>query len=326
MACGAGQAQSTSNGTVRVMNYNIQWFSENADPGRIANIKSILDQVKPQIVAVQEIESRAALRQIFDDQWEIAMVDDRKEAQEVGIAVRKPFKLVSSGLIFDTPSLDFAFPGRRDVMRAVIEAPNGKQFSVYSLHMKSRRGGRIETDPQREMAASLLAAYLITQKDEKAVVMGDLNDSPDDRSVNILETGDLRAKGGKAESANPLLVNLMDELYRTDHVSIGLDRRWLGDPIEPVVEGAYAENERLRGTVHTFPQDVKVTQILFDQILVSANLAPNVQGKATIFSGEAALRGNRGRTNVGEDGTVTYTEKGSQASDHLPVYADIRIN
>lgn len=322
MACGAGQAQGQE-GTVRVMTYNIQWFSEDADPGRIANIKSILNQTKPDVVAVQEIQSRAALRQVFDDQWEIAVIDDRKEHQEVGIAVRKPFKIVSSGMVFETQALDFAFPGRRDVMRAVVESPTGQTFAVYSLHMKSRRGGRIETDAQREMGTGLLAAYLMAQKDEKAIVLGDMNDAPDDRSANILETGDLRAAAGKTNLDKPLMVNLTDALYRADHVSHGLDRKWLGDPINSVVEGAYAENERLRGINYSFPDDVNVTQILFDQIFVSANLAASVKGGASIFTGEAALRGSRGRTSVGDDGTVTYTEKGSQASDHLPVYADI---
>ncbi len=308
---------------LRVATYNIEWFSEDANPGRIANLKSVLNNVQPDIIGLQEIQSRKALNQIFDDKWEIGMMDEASEDQEVAIAVRKPLKLEEVGMVFDDPIFDFSFPGRRDVLRAVVVSPDGARHSFYVNHMKSRSGGRRQTDPQREMAAGLLAAFIKGKAEENVVVLGDLNDAPDDRSVNILETGNLMASAGSASAANPLLVNLMDPLARSNHVSHGLFRLFSGDPIEPVVPEAWSENERTRGIDYRYPDDLKVTQILFDQILVSPSLA-KVAGKASIYSGADALRGEKGQTRRTDTGT-DYIEKGTLSSDHLLVYVDLKL-
>lgn len=317
------------------MTYNIQWFAEDDNPQRLSNLRTILQDIRPDLVAVQEVQSRKALEQIFPpSQWTIGMLDDPREFQEVGIAVRRGLTLVSSEMVFPSPNLDYAFPGRRDVLRAVVRTQDNKTAVFYVLHQKSRRGssltprgmsGRNETDAQREMAAGLLAAYLAAQKDENSIVLGDMNDTPDDRSMNILESGNLLAQGGPVEAANPLMVNLTEPLYREDWVTIDLSRRFLGEPITAQVPGAMKSNEDLRGKAHRFPDDVPVTQSLFDQILVSPKLRAGA-GRVSIFSAPVALRGRNGRTTRDDaTGTVNYIEKGDRASDHLPVYVDLKL-
>ncbi len=306
---------------LRVMSYNIEWFSEEAREERIANLKSVLKNTQPNILAFQEVQSKRAIKQILDDGWEIAMQDDKGEDQEVGIAVRQPLKLVSSEMVFKDTYYDYAFPGKRDVLKAVVETPSGVRFSVYSLHMKSRSGGRLQTDPQREFGAALLAGYLRGQKNENHIVMGDMNDSPDDVSVNILESGDLMAKGGPVGESR-LLVNLMQDLYRKDGVTHGLAREYKpGTPIQPFTKGAMSENERTRGIDYKFPDDLKTTHILFDQILVSPALAQGA--KATIYAADDALRGTYGTTRRNDEGRAEYVRKPTRASDHCPVYADL---
>ena len=49
------------------------------------------------------------------------------------------------------------------------------------------------------------------------ILLGDFNDAPDDRSLNILETGDPNATAGPEEIAGPFLVNLMEPLYAQGH-------------------------------------------------------------------------------------------------------------
>lgn len=325
-ACGPGQRAEAQEGKIRVMTYNIQWFSPHSDPGRIANLKDILNQIRPNIVAVQEVEGVTALRQVFGDEWSLACQDNPKEFQEPAIAVRKPLKIVESGMVFTAPTLDYAFPEGRDVMRAVIQLPSGQNITVYSAHLKSRRGGRMETDAQRMMAAGMIASYIAAKPEEKAIVMGDFNDSPDDASSNILETGNLLAPGGTYKVEKPLMINLTEPLYRKDYVTIDLSRKWFGEPIPPVVAGAYEDNERLRGRHYDFPNDVKVTQTMFDNILITPNLAPMFTDKIEIFSGNAALRGSNGRVTKKDDGSVTYDQEGTRASDHLPVFADFNLN
>lgn len=317
-ACGQNQS-------LRVMTYNIEWFSEGANPFRVEKIKSILDSVNPNVVAVQEIQSKAALAQIFDDQWTISIKDDPAEFQETGIAVKKPYEVIEGDTVFKDPGLDFAFPGGRNVYRAVVKAPSGETITFYVVHCKSRGGGRLQTDVQREAAAGMLASYIRAKKEANVVVLGDFNDCPDDVSVNILESGNLLSPGGRSKLENPLLVNLMEPVYDADGITHGLAALFKGDELKPYIPGAKDQNEKLRGKEYNFPGDVHIEQILFDQILVSPALAKRA-GAPTIFSGRQALEGRVGSTNRVADGKAEYVEKGTRASDHLPAYVDFMLN
>lgn len=313
----------------RVMTYNIQWFHARAGDQRVANIRAILDKVQPDIVGVQEVEGRAAMGRLFGSEWQVGMLDDPGEFQELGIAVRRPYRLESFGMLFTGEALNYAFPGKRDALRAVVRTPGGETLVVYVLHQKSRSGGRLQTDAQREMAAGLLAGYIAAAREENVVVMGDLNDAPNDRSVNILESGDLMAEGGPRGEYR-ILANATEELHEQDWTTLGVNDLFFGEPgVSARVRGAKADNDRLRGRDYRFPQDVQVRQVFFDQILVSPRLwARGVS--AQVFDGVEALRGLRGRVRVSEDErtgarTVQYLEEGTLASDHLPVWADVRL-
>lgn len=323
--CGQeGRAQTVrASDTVRVATYNLQWFSEDADPGRIANIKAVLKEVDADVMGFQEVQSAKALRQVLDDRWDVAMVDDPEDQQETAVAVRKPYVLAGFEPVFPSPSLDGSFPGARDVLRATVQTPDGKALFVHVVHMKSRRGGRATTDPARTSACGLLAAYLRGKTDEPAVVMGDFNDAPDDASLNVLESGDLMATGGPNVDSQRLMVNLTESLAARDFVTIDLQSLYQGRPMTPVVPGAQKDNARLRGQDYEFPRDVRVPQAFFDQILATPALASTV-GNVKVYAVEAALRGRKGRTVVTENG-VDYAEKGDLASDHLPVSADLKL-
>lgn len=319
--CSPTQAQlGRPAGSTRVATYNIQWFSEDANPGRIKNLKSVVSQIRPDVIALQEIESRKSLTQLFGNEWSIGIPDDTDERQELAIAVRRPYALVSSELLFEGPVFEHAFPGGRDVLRCVVQTPQGKALIVYVVHMKSRSGGRKSTDARREAACGLLAGYLRGRSDEtNVIVLGDFNDAPDDTSVRILQTGDLTAPS--EEASRPLLINLCSPLWDNDTVTEGLVDLYRGQALQPRVTGAKSDNARLRGQDYRFPQDARVPQTLFDQILVSPSLK---KATAKVYSGLDALRGSKGKTSK-SDVSVEYTEKGDLASDHLPVYADVFV-
>ncbi len=310
---------------MRVMTYNMEWFGENANPGRISNIQSVLNNTNPHIVAFEEVQSELAVKQVFGGEWQIGIKDNPNEDQETGIAVKKPFILESSDTVFPDETLNAAFPGGRDVLRATVKSPSGGTYTFYVLHMKSRGGGgRLQTDRQREMAAKLLAEYIRKKGENNVVVLGDFNDCPDDVSVNILETGDPSTRGGRAKTPGPLLFNLCEKLYDQDAVTHGLSDKFRQNEIPATVKGAKKENEQWRGKEYSFPADVRVEQILFDQILVSPNLA-KVASETKIYSKVDALRGSIGRVRKNGDGHAEYLEKGTRASDHLPVYVDFAM-
>lgn len=315
----AGAQPGRPEGVVRVATYNVQWFSEDANPGRVSHLKSVLKQVNADVIGFQEIQSKRALDQILGSEWEIGIKDDPSENQEPAIAVRKPLSLVSAETVFPDPALDEFFPGKRDVLRCVVQTRDEKQLVVYVVHMKSRRGGRLTTDHQRIGACGLLAAYIHARSDEQnVIVLGDFNDSPSDQSVNILETGDLMAKAGPDQPK--LLVNLTEPLEAKDYVT---ESFYEAGGANPVVKGAKADNDRLRGKDYQYPQDVNVKQAFFDQILASTQLAKGA-GTPKIYAGSDAVTGSPGSTAV-TDGKADYKEKGDLASDHLPVFVDLLV-
>lgn len=309
----------------RFVTYNIEWFGEDAAPERVQRLKNVMKSLVADIVGLQEIQSLAALRQIFGDEWTLHGQDEPDEDQDLAIAVRKPFVVESAYNLFRAPELDEAFPGKRDVLQAVVVAPNGEKFRVYVLHNKSRGGGRIKTDRQREMAMGMLAAWIGSRPEDNHVVLADMNDGPDCVSVNILESGNLRAPAGRHLWEKPLLVNLAEPLYDADGVTHGLYKLYKGeDKMEARVYGAKEENERLRGKEYRFPADVKVEPILFDQILISPGLASRA-APASIFAGRDALEGEGGRTEKDAAGKAVYRIKPTRASDHLPVFFDLDL-
>jgi endonuclease/exonuclease/phosphatase family metal-dependent hydrolase len=300
---------------LRIATYNIGWFSETATQERVERIRSVISNLQPDIIALEEIQSKRALERLFGPEWEVAILDDPKENQEEAIAIRKPLAFIGKPATeFPDPAMDDAFPGWRDVLRAVVKTPAGSHLSIYVVHMKSRggEGGRLGTDRRRVSACQLLADRLKARQESLCVVLGDFNDSPQDTGVRAL-----------AQRAN--LANLMLPLYWRDYVTFGLHDLYRGVPIGPQVRGACNENERWRGGSPRYPDDLAVTQSLFDQILVSPNLASRFTGTVGVYCAGDALSGLGGSVTKDAKGNVSYVREGTLASDHLPVYADFSI-
>jgi hypothetical protein len=138
--------------------------------------------------------------------------------------------------------------------------------------------------------------------DTDVILLGDFNDNPDDRSLNILETGDPNAPGGPEEIDGPFLSNLTESLAAAGHVSWGKGPVDIsGEQVHTVDPESRQRNNLARGTnQHT-------GAILFDQLLIPVRMRPRyVEGSTTVFNHAVALRGS----------------ETTRASDHLPVFAD----
>jgi endonuclease/exonuclease/phosphatase family metal-dependent hydrolase len=298
---------------IRVAAYNIQFLNTSISAARRANLREVVQHLDADVIGLQEIADRAALQAIFPpSEWQIVIDDDSSDTQDVAVVVRRPLEVVMPGgldaddgnFLFPNPADNSFFPNRRDVLFVEVRVPDsGDTFFVMVNHLKARSEGRNTTEPRRVGAARDLVRVLRDRFDDRDfVLLGDMNDNPDDRSMNILETGDFNAQGGPEEADGPFMINLMDRLVAAGHVSHGRDS---GDIVSGRINTIDPEsrdrNNEARGT------DLHTGDILFDQILIPVEMGNRyVGGSAEVFDHEAALRGSGS----------------ARASDHLPVFAE----
>lgn len=310
----AGQEQ-----TVRVASYNIKFLSTDVtgQGDRRAKLQELINHLEADVIGLQEINDRAALNLIFPPtDWHIVIDDDSGSAQDVAIVVRKPLRVLGFSADLDADDEHFLFPGpannnlfpdRRDLLFVEIGLPNQTDtFFVMVHHAKARVGGRATTDPRREGAAREIVKKLKDRfEDKNFVLLGDFNDNPDDRSLNIMETADSNALGGPEEIDGPFLINLMEPLVAAGHVSHGRTSSDItGDLVNTIDPTSRARNNNARGT------NQNTGDILFDQLLIPGWMGDKyVSGSAKVFDHEVAMRGNNT----------------TRASDHLPVYADFEF-
>jgi len=310
LACAAEPASSQ---TVRVATYNIKVFKESVSSQRINRLKEVISELDAHVIALQEIESRTALKRLFDpDDWHIIIDDDSKPStpghldQDVALVVRKEFDIVSpddleaedEDFLFPSGRVGRYFPNRRDVLHVRVKFPQlDDPVSFLVMHLKARNDGRFTTTPRRVGAAELLVDALETDFDDVPfVLLGDFNDGPDDKSSNILETADDNAVAEDENNEGPFLINLTEPLVAADMISYALNFGSDGGRVAKVVHGSRDKNFDNRHN------NVFVKKVLLDQILISVSLKSSyVAGSAGVFAPK-------------------WSHK--SASDHLPVFAD----
>ena len=300
---------------VRVATYNIQFLStEVVNQGdRLSKLREVIEALDAHVIGLQEIADRAALERVFPPtEWHLVIDDDSTDAQDLAVAVRKPLRIVGLPADLDADDEHFLFahesetlfPNRRDLLAVTVQLPDeSATFVVMVHHGKSRAGGRAATDARREGAARAMVQVFERDFDDKDfILLGDFNDNPDDRSLNILETGDPNAPGGPEEIDGPFLANLTEPLMAAGHVSHGKSAMDIvGDQINTLDPMSRQRNNVARGT------DQHTGMILFDQLLIPVRMrARHVDGSTKVFNHASALRGSAQ----------------TRASDHLPVFAD----
>ena len=306
---------------VRVATYNINWQEKDSENEgkRLDHLREVIRQLDADIIGIQEVDNRRALEQIFDpQQWSLFIDDDSYDLQDLAIAVKRPLVISgqgSEGLDADDPDFLFegrrfesAFPNRRDLLSANVHNPGESwKLRVYVHHAKSRKDGRTITEPRRIEASQLILKELKKiPAGTRFVLLGDFNDTPDDRSLNILETGDPKASAEMEEREGPFLLNLAEPLVSQDRVSQGRTYRNVRNGrVNTVDSGSREASFRSRGTNEKGRWDFLPDQILMP--VQMGGLCP--LRSARIFDGADA---------VGSDNQ-------SRASDHLPVYVDLLL-
>ena len=191
----------------------------------------------------------------------------------IPIAVRDNLEVAKFGQDLDADDDDFLFSGfannlffpkRRDVLVVDVGVPSENlTFTVMVVHTKARFGGRTTTEPRRIGSSVAIVQRLEQEFDGKRVILlGDFNDTPDDRSLNILESGDASIGPGADSNQGPFLINLTEELYDIGHVTFGRNTSdIMGDSVVTIDVDARTRNlTNLGNDKHTGDQ-------MFDQLL-----------------------------------------------------------
>lgn len=105
---------SNGESRIRVADYNIQFLSVeklDANPQRQQRLKALIEELNPDIVALQEIKDRQVLEQICEPTtWSILIDDDSDEEQDLALVVRRPLRF-KDRTDLDADDADFLFPG-----------------------------------------------------------------------------------------------------------------------------------------------------------------------------------------------------------------------
>ena len=306
---------------LKIASYNVYFLDENISEDRQKALQNVIEDLDADIIAFQEISNRAALENILPKTYQIAILDDPQEIQEVALALRNPFKLGKFQPVFPNKNLNDAFPRKRDLLQIEVELNEDVLFFLVH-HPKSRRRSRVVTDKRRASASELILTHIDTKlSGKKVILLGDFKDNPDDRSLNILEQGDPKAPAGIDRTPDTFLYNATEGLLAQDVCSYGYHHMYknhTGKTFPLPVDGSRSENNKWRDIEHSYWDDLKIKAILFDQILVSMNLKSRVK-ELGVFNRTTAVAGESSRIKF-ENDRIIYTKRGSFASDHVPVW------
>ena len=176
----------------------------------IQNTARVIRDVDADVVAVVEVEDRRALKQFNEHvltqvggrAYEHVMViegnDDR--GIDVGLMTRGdyPMRLMWSHVHDRMPN---GFPVfSRDSPEYEVRTPGGERIWVIPCHFKSKFGGndRRSRDKRAAQAAKVAEIYarLRRERQNKVVVLGDFNDTPDSEPLEaLLKATDLQDVG-----------------------------------------------------------------------------------------------------------------------------------
>ncbi len=183
------------NNEVKLTTYNVENLFDKVDdpnkddgpPKREKELKAlaeILKQNNSDIVALQEVENQEVLQELLGiaglkDKYNVIVgkSDNRGIAAALLISKKFPIKKV------DIHENDTTF--KRPPVEAIVELAPGFNVKIFSVHLKSKRGGA-ESDIQRQKEAAKLIEY--AKKDNMpAILMGDFNDSPDSATISTIK-------------------------------------------------------------------------------------------------------------------------------------------
>lgn len=178
----------------------VELKTERVNETAIMNTGRVVRDVNADVLAVIEVESRLVLKQFSDivlkevngTSYEQIMVIDGNDTRgiDVGLMTQNGYTIdLMRSHIHDLR--DNGFPVfSRDCPEFAVHTPSGDIVWVLPNHFKSKYGGNNKSsrDKRRDQSTRVAKIYndLLANGQDKVVVLGDLNDTPDSNELKPL--------------------------------------------------------------------------------------------------------------------------------------------
>ena len=176
---------------------SIQNWSSERYWTKIDHINKVIKALnKPIILGMCEVENKAVVQDIVDrgelkDNYSVLHYEslDARGIDNALIYNQSVLTLLDSGILrFDMPQ---GSTPSRDILWGKFTHESDTLFAMIN-HWPSRRGGQVESEPKRLIAATtakkFIDSLLSTNKHSKIIFMGDLNDHPDNLSAEMISS------------------------------------------------------------------------------------------------------------------------------------------
>lgn len=224
-----------------------QWNTQKYN-AKLQQIRQVMEALQmPIIMGVCEIENKAVLLDIIGQDKRYGVVHyESPDARgiDAGMLYRKDIlKLKTAGYIRFTLPGD-TLPTSRDIVWAKYQYKKENLFVLVN-HWPSRRGGAEQSAPRRFKAAQMAAQFIdsVQQNDPKAkiILMGDLNDHPQDAAPQHV-SNKLAPLISKESNSFGGSYNYKNEWDVLDHIMVSLN----------AMEGHF-QVQKESGQIHSFP-------------------------------------------------------------------------
>ncbi len=195
--------------------------------------------------------------------------------------------------------IDFPFNKKsktRDILYVKGETNKKDTLHIFINHWPSRWGGQVESEPKREFVASVLRGIVdsiqTTDKHANIIILGDLNDEPEDKSVKTTLNAKLEFDNINSSELYNLSYYLQSAKNKGSHKYQG---KW--GMLDHIIVSGSLLNENNR--IHTTKDDAHVFEAKF------------------LLETDSKYQGfTPNRTYIGFKYHAGF-------SDHLPIYIDL---
>jgi len=220
---------------------SLELVEEPVNHASMLNTARVIKDVKADVLAVVEAESRPAL-QMFNKEivtavggkaYQSVMLIDGNDARgiDVGIATRKGYVIDSMISHVDDANKKGDTIFSRDCPEFYITTPKGNQILVMVNHFKSKGyGGKAASDARRGAQAERVRQIYdarIAEGWNYIVVAGDLNDTPDSKPLAALHQGtsmkDVFELPGFDDGGHPGTYGLCNKSNKIDYLLVSPD-------------------------------------------------------------------------------------------------------